>query len=87
MHLCDPAEHKRPIAVADKGCLCPAMLLKDVSDGHRHVIRAQRLPRQADADMAPLQQDDRPGAESTGELMDELEVDCLQTPEDVESGI
>lgn len=81
MYLGNPAEHKCAIAVAYEGRLCPAMLMQDVSDRCRHVIRAQRLPGQANADVAPLQQDNRPGAEGTGELMDELKIGCLQAPE------
>ena len=78
MDLSNPAEHKGAIAVADECRLRPAMLLQDVSDGRRHVIRAQRLPGQADADVAPLQQDNWPGAEGAGKLMDELKIGGLQ---------
>ena len=81
MYLGNPAEHKGAIAVANEGRLRPAMLLQDVSDRCRHVIGAQRLPGQADADVAPLQQYNWPGAEGTGELMDELKIGCLQAPD------
>ena len=80
MYLGNPAEHKGAVAVADEGRLRPAMLLQDVSDGRRHVIRAQRLPGQADADVAPLQQDNGPGAKGAGELMDEMKIGRLQAP-------
>ena len=77
MYLRNPAEHKCSIAVADEGRLRPAMLPQDVPHRRGHVVRAQGLPGQADADVAPLQQNDWPGAEGGCELMDELEIWCL----------
>lgn len=78
MDLRNSAEHKCAIAVPNEGCLGPAMIVQDVSYGHGHVVGAQRLPGEAYADMATLQQHYRPGAEGKCDLMYKLKVRRLQ---------
>lgn len=80
MDLGYSAKHKCAIAVPNKGCLGPAMIVQDVSHSHGHFIGAQCLPGEAHADMATLQQHNRPGAEGKCDLMNELKIRRLQAP-------